>query len=524
MDLYTQKKNIEADFKEFFLEKKFTDLSLQKFKNRIAKKYGEGTPRKNVEVLKIYRKLVEDKIIKKNYDFEEFIKTKKIRTQSGVSVLSVLTKPYPCPGECRFCPTEKGMPKSYLSNEPAVMRAIRVDFSAKNQILSRIKMLENAGHKTEKIEIIIMGGTFSFLEKKYKTNFIKDIFCALNGKDTDLEKAKTINQKAKHKCVGLTLETRPDFINEKELLDFRKLGCTRVELGIQSFDNKILENVKRGHSVEDSKKALKLLKDVGFKIVSHLMPGLPGYTVKNDIEMIKQNFLNPDFCADWLKIYPCVITKNCDLYEDAKSGKCKAISTKEIFEIIVEGKKFVPPWARINRVIRDIPSTSIEYGSKVTNLRQDILKKANCRCIRCREIRGDNYDVSDVEMKKREYNSSDGKELFLSFEDKKNDKILSLLRLRFPSQIFSNEKHFFSVLQDCSIIRELHTFGVEENIGKKNEIVQHKGFGKRLLQKAEIETKKFGLKKIAVIAGVGVREYYKKQGYFLEDEYMIKKL
>ena len=519
----------------FFKKNEFTALALQKFKNSLAKQNKQSTPRRNSDILAIYRGLLKEKKISKSSELERLLRIRKVRTSSGVSVVSLLTKSFPCPGECTFCPTEKNMPKSYLSNEPAVMRAIRSKFSPGRQTMVRLMMLEKTGHKTEKIELIIMGGTFSYLPKSYRTNYIRSVLNTLNSleikkqksqgfSNLDLEKAKTKNKNSKHKCVGLTLETRPDFVTEKELIDFRRLGCTRVEIGVQSLSDEVLKKTKRGHGVSESIRATKLLKDAGFKIVYHLMPGLPGSSVKDDIAMIKQVFNDENFQPDWLKIYPCVVTKNCELYEDVKKGLFKPLDKEGITSILVEAKKHIPSYVRLNRIIRDIPSTSIEFGSKVTNLRQELEGKVNCRCIRCREIRERDFDEKDLVLKKQEYLASGGKEFFLSFEDAKNDKIISLLRLRIPSQIFSREKHFIPALQDASIIREVHTFGIEENIGQRKENSQHKGLGKRLLEEAEKISREMGIKKIAVIAGVGVRGYYEKLGYRLEGEYMVKGL
>ena len=510
------------DLKNFIEAGKFDAYSLQKFKNQIAKKINGNAPRRNSDFLAIYREYLEKKQIEKSPELERLLRIRKVRTSSGVSVVSLLMKHFPCPGECTFCPTEKNMPKSYLSNEPAVMRAIRVQFSPKRQVDVRLEMLKKTGHPTQKVEIIVMGGTFSTIPKKYRTNFIRGILAGLNKKNLSLEKAKQENEKAVHRCVGLTLETRPDYINEKEIKDFRRLACTRVEVGVQSFSDEILKKVKRGHSVKKTKEATRLLKDAGLKIVYHLMPGLPGSSVNKDIGMIRECFENEDFKPDWLKIYPCVVTKNCELYNEVKKGEFFPLDAEKTAEIIIKAKKYIPPWARLNRVIRDIPSTSIAFGSKVTNLRQEISKRAKCRCIRCREIREENFDANELKLKRRDFSSSGGREFFLSFEDLEKDKIVSLLRLRFPSQVFTGDNHFISALNGSSIIRELHTFGVEEDIGHRQENSQHRGLGKRLILEAEKITRDFGLKKIAVIAGVGVRSYYRKLGYKLEDEYMVK--
>ena len=314
----------------------------QQLKKDICRKIG-GFPPTNADLRNYYNQMVKDRRIKSNELFENLLQSRGIRTQSGVAVIAVLTKAHPCPGECLYCPTEKDMPKSYLSNEPAVMRAIKENFSPYKQVQTRIKSLELNGHHTDKIELIVMGGTFSALPKTYQKKFIYDCFRACNeyGKVFKVPKAKKSitpnleellskeqkkNEKAKHRIIGLTLETRPDYINEREIINFRNLGCTRVELGVQSIFNNVLEKNKRGHKVEASIEASKLLKDAGFKINYHIMPGLYGSNLKKDYRMFKELFSNPDFQPDMLKIYPTVVTRNSDLYKLWKNGKYNSLS------------------------------------------------------------------------------------------------------------------------------------------------------------------------------------------------------
>ena len=545
-------------------KRKLSLVYLSRLKRKASKKFSLPNPT-NIEILKTYRQMVESKKIKPNKDIETVLITKNIRTLSGVAVIAVLTKPYPCPGTCKFCPNEKDMPKSYLSNEPAVMRAILTDFHPYKQVTARLRSLEATGHKTDKIELIIMGGTFSYLPKQYQTWFIKECFRACNNRYCDnslgseykssakrlhsptglwsqrLQQLQKINEKASHRIVGLTLETRPDYINEKEILRMRKLGATRVELGIQSIYDDVLKFNKRGHSVTETIKATKLLKEAGFKINYHMMPDLPGSNYKKDLAMFKELFSNPDFQPDMLKIYPCVVVKNAPIYKWLKTGKYKPYSDKKLIRLLCEIKKIVPYYVRITRLIRDIPSTSIVAGNKVSNLRQVLKKRSeeegwNCKCIRCREIRNNNAQLSKksskVKLFRQDYNASDGKEIFLSFEDQKRKNIYSLLRLRINSGVHSlecknsNDKSIIPALQNASIIREIHTYGQMMPIRSKSKrSPQHIGLGKKLIVEAErITRKEFGLKKIAVISGVGVRDYYRKLGYDLVDEYMMKYL
>ena len=558
-----------------------------KLKRKASKKFGLPNPT-NVEILKVYRQMVKNKKIKPNKNIENLLITKNIRTLSGVAVVAVLTKPYACPGTCVYCPTEKDMPKSYLSNEPAVMRAILTDFHPYRQVAARLKSLEATGHKTDKIELIIMGGTFSYFPKQYQTWFVKECFRACNEinscwlhsgdspvepeckpsakrlhspaglwsqryfseKNYTLQKLQKANEKSKHRIIGLTLETRPDYIDAKEIIRMRKLGATRVELGVQSIYDDVLKLNKRGHTVAATIKATRLLKEAGFKINYHMMPDLPGSNYKKDLAMFKELFSNPDFQPDMLKIYPCVVVKNSPIYRWWKNGKYKPYFDKKLIELLAEIKKAVPYYVRITRLIRDIPSTSIVAGNKVSNLRQVLKKKSEeenwrCKCIRCREVRNNNILPDKrgwgVKLFRQDYNASDGKEIFLSFEDKERKSLYSLLRLRINSGVHSLEcnndstyrlksglqhSNDLSVLNNAAIIREVHTYGQMMPIkSKSKKSPQHIGLGKKLILEAErIAREEFNLKKIAVISGVGVRDYYRKLGYKLEDGYMVKNL
>lgn len=494
----------------------------------------------NIELLKTYRKMIKTGKIRQNEMIEKILTTKDIRTSSGVAVIAVLTKPYPCPGACVYCPSEKNMPKSYLSNEPAVMRAVLTDFDPYRQVMARIRSLNATGHKTDKIELIVMGGTFSYLPQKYQTWFISECFRACN--DTKIKKQKTKNkikdynlhtlqkqnEKSKHRIVGLTLETRPDYINKEELIKMRKLGATRVELGVQSIYDHVLKLNNRGHGRTEIIKATKLLKDAGFKINYHMMPNLPGSDFKKDLTMFKELFFSTDFQPDMIKIYPCVVVKNAQIYKWWKNGKYKPYSDKKLLKLLCEIKRIVPYYARITRLIRDIPSTSIIAGNKISNLRQVLNQRSKeegwrCKCIRCREVRH-KYDIDiNPRLFRQNYDASDGKEIFLSFENKKRDALYSMLRLRINNPA---SETIFPALKNAAIIRELHTYGKLVAVSAKNKSSpQHTGLGKKLITEAErIAKKEFGSKKIAVISGIGVRNYYRKLGYRLNNGYMVKNI
>jgi elongator complex protein 3 len=519
----------------------------------------------NADLRETYEKLVKQGKIKRNSKFEEIMLSRRIRTQSGVAVVAVLTKAYPCPGKCLYCPTEKNMPKSYLSNEPAVMRAISSKFDPYLQVWNRLRSLELNGHKTDKIELIVMGGTFSFLPKDYQKWFIYQCFKACNQYPEKIHpvkyspmrgaswmqfnKASKKNEKAKHRIVGLTLETRPDYIDEDEILNFRKLGCTRVELGVQSIFNDVLKLNKRGHDITVTIQATKLLKDAGFKINYHVMPGLPGSTLKKDYTMFKELFNNPDFRPDMLKIYPTVVVKNSLLYRLWKKPKnnllhftpagvkCyknkltdyEPLDDKNFAKFILKVKNdIIPPYVRISRLVRDVPATSIVAGPTLSNLRQLIAHKSKCPCIRCREV-GADYNIKDkIVLDRIDYEASGGHEIFLQYVSPGKDKLFALLRLRIPNLEvrLPSSLSVINILKNAAIIREVHTYGKLTEINKKNKkSPQHIGLGKKLMQEAErIAKKEFKLNKIVVISGVGVRDYYRKLGYGLQDTYMVKNL
>ena len=502
-------------------QKKITEKKLDSIKRKASLKYKTSVPT-NIRLLKSYHKLAKSNRLKQSTILENMLKTRKVRTLSGIAAITVITKPYPCPGKCLYCPQEKDMPKSYLANEPACMRAVLTKFDPYKQTKARLSSLAMTGHKTDKIELIVLGGTWSYYNKSYQEWFLKRCFDACNNKiSKNLKIAQKLNEKAQHRIIGLTLETRPDYINRKETERLRWLGATRIELGVQSIYEDVLERNNRGHNIKKTIEATKLLKNAGLKITYHIMLGLPGSNLQKDIKMFKVLFSSPDFQPDQLKIYPCVVLKNAPLYKLWKNKRYEPYSNQELIKLLAEIKKIIPPYVRIVRIIRDIPSQSIVAGNKTSNLRQILQqKKIKCRCIRCREIRSTKSEIRNIKFMRHDYNASDGKEIFLSFEDIKTDKLLAFLRLRLANE------WSLPVLQDCALIRELHVYGQVVGLSQKNENAQqHQSLGKRLMIEAEKITKdEFKIKKIAVIAGIGVREYYRKLGYKLKNEYMIKNL
>jgi len=497
-----------------------TRADLDSFKREIAKKYEIPCP-SNIGLLKAYHKLVKNKIVKKSPILEELLRTRPIRSLSGIVNISVLTKPYPCPGKCLYCPTEKGIPKSYVSGEPAVERAKKLNYDPYLQVRKRIEMLKLEGHPTDKIELRIVGGTWSYYPKKYQNWFIKKCFDAGNKKSSkDLKRAQKLNEMARHRIVGLSIETRPDFINLSEIQRLRGLGVTMVELGVQSIYDDVLKINLRGHGVKETILATKLLKDAGFKVLYQMMPNLPGSNLKKDEKMFGELFSNPNFQPDLLKVYPCALLKEAPLYKWWKAGKYKPYTESQLINLVKKIKKKIPYYVRIQRITRDIPSQRILVGAaKISNLRQIIAREMEregwqCRCIRCREVREKYEPKEKLYLYRQDYDASGGREIFLSFENKNRTKLYSLLRLRITSQ-------------NKATVREIHTYGQLYPLRGRVALIspQHKGLGKKLIKEAEkIAKKEFGLNKIAVISGVGVRNYWKKLGYKLKDTYMIKNL
>lgn len=483
------------------------------FKRKISKKHQIPCP-SNIELLKAYHKLSS----KRSKILESLLKTRPIRSLSGIVNVSVLTKPYDCPGRCLYCPVEKGVPKSYVSGEPAVERAKKLKYDPYLQTKKRLEMLDMEGHPTDKVELRIVGGTWSYYPKKYQEWFIKRCFEACNNmRGLDLQTSQKMNEKAKHRIVGLSIETRPDFINEEEIKRLRNLGITRVELGVQTIYDDILKKILRGHGVKETILATRLLKDAGFKISYQMMLNLPGSTPKKDIKTFRELFSNADFQPDLLKIYPCMVLKEAPLYGWFLKKKYHPYSEKTLIGIIQEIKKNIPDYVRIERIIRDIPSSRIAAGpSRISNLRQSL--KGVCRCIRCREIKG-KYDPEEkIYLFRKDYEASGGKEIFLSFENKEKSNLYSLLRLRITSE-------------NKAIIREIHTYGQMIGVlpsakgGTSTDSPQHKGLGRKLIKEAEkIAKKEFKAKELAVISAVGVRDYFRKEGYLLKNTYMVKEL
>ncbi|MCX8196736.1 MAG: tRNA uridine(34) 5-carboxymethylaminomethyl modification radical SAM/GNAT enzyme Elp3 [Candidatus Micrarchaeota archaeon] len=470
-------------------------------------------------------------IPKERVDLKAKLLKSPTRTLSGVSPIAIMPPPAPCGGACIYCPKGEGAPQSYTGFEPTTMRAIQNSYSARNQIIARINQYLAQGHPVDKCHLIIMGGTFLYgFSQNERHAFMKEAFDTLNQKASkDLKQAIDQNEFAPYRAVGVTFETRPDYGFQPHAEEMLQMGGTQVELGVQVLSDRIYKKVNRGHKVKDVILSTQILKDSGFKVCYHMMPGLLS-TPNQDISYFKRLFSSQDFQPDMLKIYPALVIVGTGLYKLWKEGKYSPYDTQTAADVIAKATRFIPPYVRIMRVQRDIPSPLVQAGVKHSNLRQIVDEKLaqmgqKCRCIRCREVgsalrKGQAPKKLSLQLERIDYAASNGKEIFLSFEDKKEDALAAFLRLRIPYKPHRPE------LQDASVVRQLHVYGHEVAIGAHEESkLQHQGLGARLLLEAqEITKKEFGLSKICVISGPGARGYYRKRGYFLEGAYMAKKL
>lgn len=498
------------------------------------------------DLLAAYRDIIRREPALRDATVESFLLKSRVRSLSGVAVVTVLTKPYPCPGKCVYCPDDRSMPKSYLPNEPAAMRAAAHRFDPFGQVTQRLRALTANGHPADKIELIVKGGTWSAYPARYQKEFIKGCFDACNSfggrrsVSRDLAAAHKKNESARYRIIGLTLETRPDRITPQEIARLRELGCTRVEMGVQSVDDRILKKCRRGHDSAAVGRATRLLKDAGYKCDYHMMPQLPGATPRSDVLQFESIFADPDYRPDMIKIYPCTVLEDSELYSWWKDGRYRPYPNGRLKETIIAAKRSVPRYCRISRIIRDIPSDSIRAGNPVTSLRQEIQREMDargisCACLRCREIgrklgRHPDLALSPTLTFDDTYEASAGEEHFLSVEDPDRRAVFAFCRLRLPARQLndSTTQQLHTLLpeiRDAAFLRELHTYGHLVPIDESDpHAAQHKGYGKRLMAEAERIAREAGFGRMAVISGIGVRAYYRKLGYRLQGTYMVKSL
>ncbi|WP_298522926.1 tRNA uridine(34) 5-carboxymethylaminomethyl modification radical SAM/GNAT enzyme Elp3 [uncultured Methanobrevibacter sp.] len=493
------------------------------------------------------------------------LKKKPTRTMSGVAIVAVMCHPHKCPhGRCFYCPESDIAPPSYTGEEPAALRGRMYEFHPYVQCFNRLKQLKKIGHPIDKVELIIMGGTFPSRDLCYQEWFVSqclkamtDFGLIIENKPTNYEynldydeirgfekgvlktyppndyvlidDVQKANENSKVRCVGMTFETRPDYCKKEHINRMLDFGVTRVELGVQTLSDELYKKIKRGHTIADVIEANQLLRDSAVKVAMHMMPGLFS-DEKQDLKMFKQLFSDDSFKPDMLKIYPCLVTKGSELYDLWEAGEYAPYSDDEAVELIVKVKEILPKWVRTMRIQRDIPSTLIEAGVKKSNLGELVYNRLDerhisCQCIRCREIGHKKtsrpYSLDEFELFRETYTACEGQEHFLSIEDINEESIAGFLRLRFPS-----ENRFREEITDrTSLVRELHVYGNMIKIGDKNpKIGQHTGFGERLLREAESLSIDNGYDQVAIISGIGSRNYYRKFGYEKVGPYMMKKL
>ena len=572
--------------------------------SRVLKKYPkpDGNLFKKSEIISAYNEAVGSKLITASSKIEKLLVKKPTRTMSGVTPVTILTKPFPCPGKCIFCPSDVRMPKSYLSDEPGAQRAERNWFDPYLQTYDRLLALQANGHDTSKVEMIILGGTWSFYPEKYQIWFIKRVFEALNqfgrtderqtvikhyqqmsevyqkvnsyspssdpkknqqtlkkyeisgnkiaktynqiisevyvaperraGFDQfqtaewrELEQEQKINETTECRCVGLVIETRPDNISQAEVLRIRRLGATKVQIGFQSLNDEVLAKNHRGHDVAATRRAVRLLRQAGFKIHAHWMPNLYGSNPEQDYQDYLKMFADDDFKPDELKIYPCSLIETAELMQYFEQGLWRPYSEQELLELLIKCFIATPEYCRLTRVVRDIGADDIVVGNKKTNFRQlveaEIVKrKLHVKEIRAREIRGRGFDPTKVKIKQTEYSTSVSQEIFIQAVAKVSgeEKLLGFLRLSLPS-----EKNFVEELADSAIIREVHVYGQVEAVGESGKTkAQHLGLGKKMVALAQTLAKARGFTKLAVISAVGTREYYRKLGFIDGEFYQFK--
>jgi ELP3 family radical SAM enzyme/protein acetyltransferase len=532
---------------------------IDRFKRGIQKKYKYTLS--NAEFIRIYKHLHLD-----NQQLRNLITKKKCKSDSGVLVITVLTSAHPeyidedggaklsrfsCKHDCAYCPNEPAhegnnwvaQPRSYLYSEPAVLRANANDFDPIKQMNSRITSLINMGHIPDKLEIIVLGGTWSEYPRYYQDRFISDLYYAANVYFDDgdsgngvkrpkktLEEEIEINETAKVHIIGLTLETRPDTITIEEIANFRRYNCTRVQLGVQHTSNAVLKKIMRGHTIERAYEAIKLLKNNCYKVDIHIMPNLPSASFEIDKAMLEEVLYDERIQVDQYKIYPTAIVPFTRIKRWFDEGKYVPYDDLLLYELIKEFKQKVQRYKRLNRIIRDIPGHYIEggYSTKFVNMRQLLqddmrCNKWGCECIRCREVKGNIVALDTIQFNCETYRASGCDEYHLSFDTEKY--LIGFLRLRLPMDMDIDMDTVLPCIRGCALIRELHVYSNLNDVGNNIEgSLQHRGFGKQLVAKAEEIAKQNGYSKVAIISGTGVRGYYKKLGYHLIDTYMIKEI
>lgn len=504
------------------------DWTRQKLNQLITRYIHAGDrPVPKERIVDAYRQLVARGVIPFERALIERLQLKPIRTLSGVTPVAVMTGPYPCPGKCIFCPEAEGFPKSYLPLEPGAQRAEEHRFDPYAQTLARIRALETMGHSTDKIELLILGGTWSVYPHAYQEWFVQRCLDAMNECDSaSLVEAQRLNETAAHRNVGMVMETRPDYVTLDEVRRLRALGATKVQMGAQSLDDEILAVNQRGHTVADTRRAMRLLRLAGFKLHLHWMPNLLGATLESDRADFARLWGDPALRPDELKIYPCSLLQGTELYARWQRGEYRPYTETELVELLIACKVMVPPYCRINRVVRDIPASYIVAGNKTSDLRLVVQRTMRarglaCHCIRCREIRNEKITREELRLDVLTYPTDVTTEHFLSFVTPRH-RLAAFLRLSLPLPD-APRAEILDEVRGCAMIREVHVYGRALEIGVESTgEAQHAGLGAQLIAHATHIARAEGFPRLAVIAAIGTREYYRRLGFALGELYMAK--
>lgn len=480
------------------------------------------------QLLGAYRRMVNRGEIEESALVERRLRGRPVRTISGVAPVAVLTASYPCPGECIFCPDQSEAPKSYLDGEPGVLRAIQNDYDPYDQTRARIEALRAIGHPTDKVELLILGGTWSAYPRAYQRMFLRRCFDAMNEQDSEtLEAAQALNETAPHRNVGLVIETRPDCITPEEVVRLRRQGVTKVQVGVQSLDDRILTLNRRGHTVADTRRAFGLLRLAGFKIVMHWMPNLYGATPESDYADFERIFSDPAIRPDEMKIYPTALLEGTRLFELWQEGAYTPYTEERLLELVIACKQRVEPYCRINRLMRDIPADYIVAGTTKSNLRQIAQQRMAkrglvCQCVRCREIRGkETVDPARVRLDVLRYNTDVTEEYFLQYLTEHN-RLAGFLRLSLP--LAPRSALPLPEIRNAAMVREVHVYGPAQGLGERRRGVQHRGLGTQLLTEAGQIARSAGFDTLAVIAAIGTRVYYRERGFTEGNLYPLRRL
>jgi elongator complex protein 3 len=496
----------------------------QKRLTRILRRYPlpDGSMLSKSQLLRGYAQLCAQEGQEPDPTLVQRLRVKPTRTISGVAPVTVLTEPFPCPGECVFCPAVERMPKSYLPDEPGAMRAAAHGFDPYAQTSSRITVMADIGHNVDKVELLILGGTWSCYPEAYQEWFVRRCLDAMNEAEAHtLEEAQRLNESGPHRNVGLVVETRPDRITPEEVRRLRWLGATKVQLGVQSLDDRLLALNRRGHTVADTRRAMGLLRLAGFKIVVHWMPNLLGATPQGDLEDFCRLWDDPALRPDELKIYPTALLPDTALYEHWQRGEYQPYDEETLVALLARCKTLIPPYCRVNRLMRDIPAPNIVEGVKKTNLRQIVQhhmarEGLACRCIRCREVRGRAIDPGELGLERLDYETDVTRECFLSYVTP-DEQLAGFLRLSLPQA-----EPPIAELTGCAVVREVHVYGPALELGARREgRAQHAGLGTRLLDEARRIARQEGFRRLAVIAAVGTRPYYRARGFEQGELYVV---